>query len=639
MKTRVVVGAVIVIVVMLASIGYYVMLSKPSVIMSNRSVTLQEPSADTLVPPIVIATPTPDSDTLGNIIARLSTDDINQAGLGLTVKPYIGDETTVIFSSLIYGKEPGGYNAYDIGYNDLLGTPDRLADPATLLVRSVGQYSNGGFNYAGYNNSQYDSLYNQQLSQLDLQKRKFLVDWMNQNYLENVAPIPLGYPVLYTAYNKGRITGVIPSGQELLANAWTYTNASSLVNSDTLTQAVITAGHGDVIPSTFNFFAYAQRAQGLQPMLLNGVYDTLLRNRPDGAVVSSLATGWTVLNSTNVIVQLRRDAKWTDGQSVTANDVAFSYNYIKSTGQPALLQPYISSLARVIVLDSTTVQFVLTNPNAPFITNTLTQIPILPQHIWDGLTQQQGVKNPSDLKLTTDMMVGSGPWKLVSFNYGSQVVFQSNPTYYLPLHYKTIRFVYFTSASVTITALEQGQIDIMPPGQELTPQEVKELGGYPSIQIVKIPTWTYWHLYINERKFPGADKTFRLALVHMINYQKIDDVAFGGALVRGVGFIAPMNIAWVDMPLINKMMTTIYNYDLTAAKKILSDAGYQWDSQGRLHYPPSLLSKGLAAAQTDNYKFVVQQSDVISTVPAPSGAPSAIQVAAVSLPENPTRKP
>jgi len=125
----------------------------------------------------------------------------------------------------------------------------------------------------------------------------------------------------------------------------------------------------------------------------------------------------------------------------------------------------------------------------------------------------------------------------------------------------------------------------------------------------------------------------------MINYQKINDVAFGGNLVRGAGLIAPMNTEWVDMPLVNKMIATIYNYNLTVAKQILANGGYQWDSQGRLHYPPGLLSKGLPAAQADNYKFTVQQGDVISTVPAPSGAPSTTQAVVVLLDESPNRKP
>jgi hypothetical protein len=130
LKTKVIVGTLVVIVVILVSVGYYVMMSQPPPsVTTATTATSQEPSEDTLVPSIVVATATPDSDPIANNIARLATDDINQAGLGLTAKPYLGDSNTVIYGSLYYGEEPGGYNAYDIGYNELLGTPDRLADP------------------------------------------------------------------------------------------------------------------------------------------------------------------------------------------------------------------------------------------------------------------------------------------------------------------------------------------------------------------------------------------------------------------------------------------------------------------------------------------------------------------------------
>jgi len=91
LKTRIVVGAVIVIVVMLASIGYYVMMSKPSAMVTTMSATAHEPSADTLVPPVIFAVPTPDSEVTGNAILRSVSDDVGQSGLGIGTKLLIGD--------------------------------------------------------------------------------------------------------------------------------------------------------------------------------------------------------------------------------------------------------------------------------------------------------------------------------------------------------------------------------------------------------------------------------------------------------------------------------------------------------------------------------------------------------------------
>src|SRR5208282_5950451 len=78
----------------------------------------------TLVPALVISQATPDSDPVPNNIARLVSDDLSQSGLGITTKLFTADSGTVIYAKLYYGDMPGGYNAYDIGYNNLLGTSD-----------------------------------------------------------------------------------------------------------------------------------------------------------------------------------------------------------------------------------------------------------------------------------------------------------------------------------------------------------------------------------------------------------------------------------------------------------------------------------------------------------------------------------
>lgn len=593
------------------------MSKRPTVTMT----TAGQPSKASLVPPLIVAIPTPESNMQDNLVMKSVADDVVNSHLGMSVKIFTGDEDAVIIGQLFMGDLPGGYNAFDVGENDLSGTSDRLADPSTMLARLYGGYSGlpHPVNKVGYNNSQFDKLYDQQLKELDLTKRKFLVDWMTNNYVRMIPQITLGFPTTITAYNKDRVTGVIPNGIESIGNIWTFLNGTSLVGSDTFTVAVIANGDGDVIPATYNIFAYAVRTEGIQGMLLTGVYDNLLKSKPDGSVVPSLASSWDEINSTNVVLHLRPGSKWSDGQAVTSQDVVFTFNYLAKYAQPVILKPYLTAVKNVIAVDDATVRFILTQPYAPFITNTLTQIPILPQHIWDGLLQQQGAKNPSDLKLTTDMMVGSGPWKLVTWNYGSQIVFERNPYYYIQPHYKTIRYVYFNSQTSSVTALEQGQIDTLAALQTLTGPQMKEVQTIPSLRIVEIPTWTYYFLLIQLRHLPFADIAFRQAFSRLINYQKIDDVAFEGHLVLGAGVIAPMNTAWSCPALTAQALKTIFNYNVTAAKQILTNAGYQWDSDGNLHYPESYVGKNVTAFAAQDYKYAVPINQVISTVPAPQG--------------------
>ena len=106
MNKRLVIPAAVIIALLIGSVAYYI-----SSITCCQPPTQRGPTEASLVPPLVIAQATLDSDPIPNSLARLASDDLSQSGLGISSKLYTADSGTVIYAKLYYGDLPGGYDA------------------------------------------------------------------------------------------------------------------------------------------------------------------------------------------------------------------------------------------------------------------------------------------------------------------------------------------------------------------------------------------------------------------------------------------------------------------------------------------------------------------------------------------------
>ena len=149
--------------------------------------------------------------------------------------------------------------------------------------------------------------------------------------------------------------------------------------------------------------AHSQADRDLVALVFSG----LVRNGPDGTIVPDLARQWTV-DSTGAIwtFELRPDARWQDGEPVTAEDVAFT---IRTLQDPSYTGPAAGSWQDVTVKTegALTVVFTLSTPLGGFL-QAATQ-PIAPAHILAGIPVDQLADDPFGRQ-----PIGSGPFALVS---------------------------------------------------------------------------------------------------------------------------------------------------------------------------------------------------------------------------------
>ncbi len=157
------------------------------------------------------------------------------------------------------------------------------------------------------------------------------------------------------------------------------------------------------------------------------IYESLFYvNSLNGNVTPLLGTSykWSD-NDLELIVTTRDNVKWSDGTPFTAQDVAFTFNYIKQ--YPALdtsgIWSSISYLQSVSASGTNTVIFNFSQPNTPLFYY-IAGIPIVPEHIWAK------IDNP--LNYQDQNPVGTGPFIFESYNSAlNSLTFVKNPNYWM----------------------------------------------------------------------------------------------------------------------------------------------------------------------------------------------------------------
>jgi len=153
----------------------------------------------------------------------------------------------------------------------------------------------------------------------------------------------------------------------------------------------------------------------------------------------------------SITFTLREGLKWSDGEALTADDVVFTYDYIKQF--PALDFISVSAqLASVEKLDDRTVRFNLNEPNS-LIANTIVGMPIVPEHVWSEIEDPVTFANEDP--------VGSGPMTEIG-RFTPQVYEQCrNPNYWDADNLKVdcLRLPQLADNPQVLAALADGTLD------------------------------------------------------------------------------------------------------------------------------------------------------------------------------------
>ena len=173
------------------------------------------------------------------------------------------------------------------------------------------------------------------------------------------------------------------------------------------------------------------------------IQSTLTVTNPDLTIGYDLATGMEASqDGLTWTVKIRDDVKFTDGEPLTAADVAFTYNTVRETSSVN----DFTMLDRAEAVNDYTVVFHMTRPFSiwPY---TMAIVGILPEHAYDPATYGS---HP----------IGSGRYMLKRWDRGQQAILESNPDYYGPQPRMEQVAILFMEEDAAFLAVQAGQADL-----------------------------------------------------------------------------------------------------------------------------------------------------------------------------------
>jgi ABC-type transport system substrate-binding protein len=279
-----------------------------------------------------------------------------------------------------------------------------------------------------------------------------------------------------------------------------------------------------------------------------------------------LATAWKTdpADPRRWIVTIREGVTFHDGKPLTVEDVVFSYNRALKNDAPEF-DPRAAAFAKIRM--PTLVAWRAGGPNT-FILETNRVDSTIPYTMtWIGITHQ-GAWEAAGRNWDNYMLkpVGTGPWKLESFNIRERAVLTRNASYWDPARTpKTGRLVLLPlpEANTRVAALRSGQVDFIeaPPADAFP--SLKQ-AGFQLITNQYPHNWT-WHLSMVEGS-PWRDIRIRKAANLAIDRKGMETM-LGGTMLPGAGLVPPGH-QWYGAP------KDPVRFDPAAARKLLAEAGF-----------------------------------------------------------------
>ena len=355
-----------------------------------------------------------------------------------------------------------------------------------------------------------------------------------------------------------------------------------LLNGAALAQDVIRT-HGlalvgtPALPADFPHFPYvnpdapkggevAQAAIGtfdsFNPFIVRGtpaaasarLYESLMvrsADEPESAYGHLAAVIEIPADHKGVAFELRPEARFQDGTPVTAQDVVWTFNTLREKGRPFFRQ-YYADVASVVAESQTRVVFRFVTDQNRELPQILGEMPVLPEHWWAGRDFTRPLTEPP---------VGSGPYRIGSFEMGRTLTLERVPDYWgakVPTaiglnNFDRIRVEYYRDATVAQEAFKAGQVDWR---QENVAKEWATGYDFPAVAkgLVKkesisrnLPTGMQG-LAMNARRPLFADRRVREALVQVFDFEWMNKNLFYNSYARTLSYFSNSDFASSGLP-------------------------------------------------------------------------------------------
>ena len=310
------------------------------------------------------------------------------------------------------------------------------------------------------------------------------------------------------------------------------------------------------------------------------VFSSLIGNDETGKAIPAVAKSWEVSEDQKTYTfKLRDDVKFTNGETLTAHDVEFTYLMLADPSYDGPRSGYVDGIvgyeeynkgdAKTIegikVISDYEISFTTKEVDATAIWNC--GMGIMPKSVY---TFEKGNIQPVKDKLAEP--VGSGPYKFTHFKPGQEVKVEKNDDYFEGVAKIPNIVMKFTTKLTEIQELISGSVDLIE-SINGTPENIQQLTEAGFLDSHQYKSNMYGYIGLNLESPKLKDKEVRQALAYGLNRQALIDAFYGGNAEIMNTHITPSSWAY------NPEVKDAYAYDAAKANKILDDAGWK-DTNG-----------------------------------------------------------
>lgn len=342
-------------------------------------------------------------------------------------------------------------------------------------------------------------------------------------------------------------------------------------------------------------------------------WSPIVGQRTVGGLVPGLASAWRNTSPTTWEFSIRDNARWTDGQPVTAEDIAFSYERAQSVpGTVASYKGFLRTVAKVEVKDPRTLVVTTSAPD-PLLPINLSSVYIVSKHV--GQTATTNDYNSGKA------MVVDGPYAFVGYTPGDRVQMRRNDTFWGErAEWDKVNYRYISNPAARTAALLAGDVDVIDKVSfsdfgNLEKNPKVKVWSYPGLRVLLLqPSFNPGPTkYVTDEagkpldRNPLLDVRVREALTIAINREAIADRIASGGVTAATQWMPAGTFGY------DPDRARIEN-DPAKARALLAAAGYPRGFRLTMHVP------------SDRYPLAPETAQAVAQFWTRIGVQTAIEV-------------
>ena len=305
--------------------------------------------------------------------------------------------------------------------------------------------------------------------------------------------------------------------------------------------------------------------QSIPQVLLDNVYEGLLRVEEDGQIVPGLAESYEVSDDGLRYAFTIRDAQFHDGSALSSADVVWSLNRLLNDKATDVLPTQLAQFAKVTSVTS----------SGAVVTLELSE---RDNDLLYNLTQRGGVIFKKDTSDFANSANGTGPYTLGTWDKGNSITLERFGDYWgRRADTDTVVFRYFADATALSNAMLAGDIDVMTTVQ--SPETLSVFESRDDLKVLSGSTNCEVTLGMNNSRAPFNDASVRKAVRQAIDKRALINTAWAGYGIEIGSFVPPTDPWFEDL-------TGIAPFNPNAARDALAKAGVKQGTPISLDLPP-----------------------------------------------------